>query len=76
MEQVKKYPVNILRSKLLGKKVRFKSDCQLFPKFDVTGKVTTITLVGTIPLIKTILTSGRQFNIDGGMSNLTFEILS
>lgn len=75
MELVKKYSINILRNKLLGKKIRFTSDCQLFPNFDVTGKVIEINNSNGIPLIKTILTSGKKLDIDGGMSNLSFETL-
>ena len=76
MELVKKYSINLLRNKLLGKKVHFTSDCQLFPNFNVTGKVIQISLSGTIPLFKTILTSGKTIDIDGGMSNLSFELLN
>ena len=75
MELVKKYPINILRNKLLSKKVHFVSDCQLFPNFNVTGKVVEITLSNGIPLLKTILINGKTIHIDGGMSNLKFEIL-
>ena len=59
---------------MLGKKVQFTSDCQLFPNCNVTGKVIEINLSGNIPLIKTILTNGKIINIDGGMSNLSFEL--
>ena len=75
METIKKYPYNRLTTMLLGKKVHFTSDCQLFPNFNVTGKVINITLVQGIPLIKTILTNGKTIQIDGGMSNLSFELL-
>lgn len=75
-ELVKKYPINLLKQKLLGKKAHFTSDCQLFPNFNVTGKVIEINQSGTIPLIKTILTTGKTINIDGGMSNLSFEIVT
>ena len=76
MEVVKKYPINILRNKLLGHTAHFTSDCQLFPNFNITGKVIDITLSGNIPLIKVILSSGRKIDIDGGMSNLQFEVLN
>ena len=76
MVHVKKYPINILREKLLGKKVHFTSDCQLFPNFDIIGKPVSIELINGIPLIKTILTNGKTINVDGGMSNLQFEVLS
>lgn len=75
MEPIKKYPYNKLTSLLLGKKVHFTSDCQLFPNFNVIGKPISISLVNGIPLIKTILTNGKTIQIDGGMSNLSFELL-
>ncbi|MBQ3414614.1 MAG: hypothetical protein IJH39_04540 [Clostridia bacterium] len=75
MEAVKKYTINILRSKLLGKKVHFTSDCKLFPNFNITGKVIEITMSANIPLIKTVLPTGRIIHVDGGMSNLQFEVL-
>ena len=75
MEPIKKYPYNKLTSLLLGKKVHFTSDCQLFPNFNVIGKPIAISLVNGIPLIKTILTNGKTIQIDGGMSNLSFELL-
>jgi hypothetical protein len=75
MELVKKYSINLLRNKLLGKKAHFTSDCQLFPNFDIKGKVVSISLLNGIPLIKTILNNGKTISIDGGMSNLSFELL-
>lgn len=75
MELVKKYPYNKLTTTLLGKKVHFTSDCQLFPNFDIKGKVVAISLEKGIPLIKTILTNGKTIHIDGGMSKLSFELL-
>ena len=74
METVSKYSINILREKLLGKRANFKSDCQLFPNFNVTGKVVNISMVNGIPLIEVILQNGRHFRIDGGMSNLKFTV--
>jgi len=76
-ELVKKYSINLLKPKLLGKKARFRSDCKLFPNFDITGKVIEINQINGIPLIKVIISSsGRRFSIDGGMSNLSFELLN
>lgn len=75
MELLKKYSYNKLIDILLGKKVHFTSDCQLFPNFNVIGKPISISLVNGIPLIKTILTNGKTIQIDGGMSNLSFELL-
>ena len=74
MNPIKNYGYNILNNMLLGKIVQFISDCEFFPNFNVTGKVIEINLSGNIPLIKTILTSGKIINIDGGMSNLSFEV--
>lgn len=76
MEMVKKYQISTLRQKLIGKTVNFKSDCQLFPNFDVTGRVVEISLSGRIPLINVITKNGRKIHIDGGMSNLSFTILN
>ena len=76
MEMVKKYQISTLRQKLIGKTVNFKSDCQLFPNFDVTGRVVEISLSGRIPLIKKKKKNGRKIHIDGGMSNLSFTILN
>lgn len=75
MDTVRKYSINILKEKLLGKRANFKSDCQLFPNFNVTGKVVNITMVNNIPLIEVILQNGRHFRIDGGMTNLTFTLI-
>ena len=75
MNLVKNFTYINLQKTLLGKKARFKSDCQLFPNFNVTGKVIGITLINGIPLLKTILTNGKTISIDGGMSNLSFELL-
>jgi len=75
MKLVKKLTYIKLQETLLGKKAHFKSDCKLFPNFDVKGKVISISLVNGIPLIKTILNNGKTINIDGGMSNLSFELL-
>ena len=76
MQYVKKYPYNKLNALLLGKKVHFISDCQLFPNFDITAKPISISLINGIPLIKAILNNGKTIQIDGGMSNLQFEVLS
>ena len=76
MNLVKKFTYSKLQKTLLGKRVHFTSDCQLFPNFDIKGKVVSISLSSGIPLIKVILDSGRNFTIDGGMSNLSFELLN
>lgn len=62
------------KSELLGKTVHFKSDCIIFPNFDVTGKVTDITLYEQRLLIH-IVKNGKHHLIDSNMPNLQFEVL-
>lgn len=65
-----------LRDKIVGKTVRFKSDCEFFPNFDVTGKVTNITLRPNESLIYVKTKSGKNITVGSNMKNLTCEILS
>lgn len=76
MELVKKYPINELLKKIMGKRVFFKSNCQFFIKEGVKGKVIDVTFYNGIPLFKTKLDSGRTIEIDGHMKDLMFEIVT
>lgn len=61
---------------LIGKVVNFKSDCQFFPNFDVTGKVLSINISSTSnEYIIKILRNGKKYDIGSNMSNLSFNIL-
>lgn len=75
MEHVKRYTCGDLQKKLLGKRARFKSDCELFPNFDVTGKVTQVRQDGAEIIIH-CLTVKRNVIIGSNMKNLRFEVLN
>ena len=75
MEFVKKYTYENLCKKIIGKKVRFKSDCELFPNFDVTGNVLEINIKNSEYIIKIKTNSGKLLDIGSNMKNLEFDIL-
>lgn len=61
---------------LLGKKVHFKSDCELFPNFDVTGKVLEMRYGSNLEIIfKFASFTGKTIDIGSNMKNLRYEIL-
>ena len=62
-----------LQNELLGKKARFISDCQLFPNFDVTGKVISYKMSGS-NLLFIIQVGEKKLSIDYSMYKLKFEI--
>ena len=75
MELVKKYPINILKQKMLGKKVHFTSDCQLFPNFNVTGKVISMTMKNGETIINVIENkTNKHLSIGSNMKNLRFTV--
>lgn len=78
MESIKKYGLNELLKKVMGKQVYFKADCQFFSKDGVKGKVTEVTFSNGIPLFTVNICRGncnKIIHVDGGMKNLTFEVL-
>ena len=54
---------------LRGNEVRFISDCEIFPNFDITGKVKSISLEGS-EYIFTVLVKGKSIYIGSNMKNL------
>ena len=56
-------------SSLRGNEVRFISDCEIFPNFDITGKVKSISLEGS-EYIFTVLVKGKNIYIGSNMKNL------
>ena len=54
---------------LRGNEVRFISDCEIFPNFDITGKVKSISLEGS-EYIFTVLVKGKNIYIGSNMKNL------
>lgn len=78
MEFTKKYSNNKLIKLLLGKRVHFKSDCELFPNFDVTGRVVDHTYAKNGELILKVksMNSPRILPIGTNMNRLRFEVLN
>ena len=54
---------------LRGNEVRFISDCEIFPNFDITGKVKSISLEGS-EYVFTVLVKGKNIYIGSNMKNL------
>lgn len=75
LNKVKQCSLSQLQSKLLGKMVRFTSDCKLFPNFDIKCKVIKIYQSPGEIIFDIISNKGTKTKIGGNMSNLSFEIL-
>ena len=60
MNLVSKYSYIELCNLLIGKIVNFKSDCQLFDNFDVTGKVININISKTNEYMIEIMYKGKK----------------
>jgi hypothetical protein len=76
MEFVKNYPFEIIYKKLFGKNVRFVSDCEFFPNFDVIIKVQKIYFAKNNEIIFEGKTKTKKIlKIGGNMKNLQFELL-
>ena len=54
---------------LRGSEVQFISDCEIFPNFDIIGKVKSISLEGS-EYIFTVLVKGKNIYIGSNMKNL------
>ena len=64
-----------LQNELLGKKARFISDCQLFPNFDVVGKVVKMYMQSGEIIFEVITNSQKRIKIGSNMSNLSYALL-
>lgn len=60
---------------LNGKNVRFVSDCEIFPNFDVTGKVLSIEIAQNNEYIFKLRTARRVISVGSNMKNLKVEFL-
>jgi hypothetical protein len=59
---------------LIGHTVRFISDCEMFPHFNVTGRVVSITTHKSEPIIEIIEKRyHKRITISGHMKNLRYE---
>ena len=75
MNLVSKYSYIDLCKLLIGKTVNFKSDCQFFPNFDVTGKVIKIDISKTNEYLIIIIYNHKQYIVGSNMHNLSFQII-
>lgn len=75
MNSVKKYSIEQLISIINKKTVRFVSDCQLFPNFDVKGYAYEWGISKTGELLFKIKTASKKsVTIGCNMLNLKFEV--
>ena len=72
---VKQYTYQELVNQILNHKVNFKSDCQFFPNFDVTGYVYDIQIRNSEYLFLLRYKNGKTYTIGSNMHNLSFEII-
>ena len=71
-----KYSYNKIYEKLFGKNVRFTSNCEFFPNFDVIIKVQKIYFAKNNEIIFEGKTKTKKvLKIGGNMKNLQFELL-
>ena len=78
MEKVSSYTIEKITSKLLGKKVRFTSDCELFPNFDVKVQVVSLSISQNREILFDCrnLSNRKKLTIGSKMKNLRFQLLS
>lgn len=78
MESVSSYTIEKITSKLLGKKVRFTSDCELFPNFDVKVQVVSLSISQNREILFDCrnLSNRKKLTIGSKMKNLRFQLLS
>lgn len=75
MEFVKNYTFEIIYKKLFGKNVRFVSDCEFFPNFDVIIKINKIYINQNEIMFRGLTKSNKNLTIGSNMQNLKFEIM-
>ena len=77
VEKVSSYTIEKITSKLLGKKVRFTSDCELFPNFDVKVQVVSISISQNREILFYCrnISNRKKLVIGSKMKNLRFQLL-
>lgn len=65
-----------ITQELYCKHIRFKSDCEFFPNFDVVGKILSSKIVNNEILFKFKTDSGKVITIGSNMKNLRVMILN
>lgn len=78
VESISSYTIEKITSKLLGKKVRFTSDCELFPNFDVKVQVVSVSISKNREILFNCrnLSNRKKLTIGSKMKNLRFQLLS
>ena len=75
MERVKNFGFEVIYKKLFGKNVRFISNCEFFPNFNVIIKVNKIYIKGPEILFEGLTKTNKKLTIGSNMKNLQFEIV-
>lgn len=75
MDPIKNFGFEVIYKKLFGKNVRFISDCEFFPNFDVIIKVKKIYIKNSEIMIDGITKNNKKLTIGSNMKNLQFEIV-
>jgi hypothetical protein len=77
MQKLASYTYEKIANNLVGKPIRFISDCELFPNFNVSGKIISLSInsTGEIILKFRVKPSGKTITIGSRMRNLRFEFL-
>ena len=78
VEKISSYTIEKITNKLLGKKVRFISDCELFPNFDVKVQVISVSISQNREILFDCrnISNRKKLVIGSNMRNLRFQILS
>ena len=77
MEKISAYTIEKITSKLLGKRVRFTSDCELFPNFDVKVQIISISISQNKEILFNCrnISNRKKLIIGSNMKNLKFQLL-
>ena len=75
MTSIKTKSFTWLIKNLISKKVNFKSDCELFPNFNITGKVIEYYIKGNELVFKVKTSSGKTIDVGSNMKNLRYNIV-
>ena len=75
MEHVKNFGFEVIYKKIFGRNVRFISNCEFFPNFDVIIKVNKIYIKGPEILFEGLTKTNKKLTIGSNMKNLQFEIV-
>ena len=77
MHNIKNYSIHKLINIILGNNIKFTSDCMLFPKPGISGKVIKYRLRTDNEIVFSVKTkSGKIYDVGTNTSNLQFEIIN